>query len=190
MSNALVNYLRLFTELSPDEEDGINAIAKLHILKEGDVLMEPGKTCRELFFICEGILRIVKVNDKGIDVTHFFLKENQFCTIMHSFTNQVPTEEGIQAACEAKVLAISHENLYNLYKEFPRIKTIIDDIILQALLEKIQIRNGYLGQDSTTRYKQFIMRQPDIALRVALSDVASYLGITPQSLSRIRKNLS
>jgi CRP-like cAMP-binding protein len=71
----------------------------------------------------------------------------------------------------------------------PYLKQLIDQITQQALLDKIDLKNSYLGHDSTCRYKIFMTRQPDIALRVPLSDIASYLGITPQSLSRIRKNI-
>jgi CRP-like cAMP-binding protein len=87
------------------------------------------------------------------------------------------------------VLAISRTKLLALYEQLPYLKTLIDQITQRALLEKIQVRNAYLGQDSASRYKLFMMRQADIALRVPLNDVASYLGITPQSLSRIRRNI-
>jgi CRP-like cAMP-binding protein len=190
MSNPLINYLQLFGTISVADQELIEAATQLRIAKEGAVLAGLGKVCREMFFICKGVLRIVRENEKGNDVTHYFLKENQFCTIMYSFTNQLPTEESIQAACDAEVLVLQHDALYALYQELPHLKTIMDEIIQKALIEKIQTRNAYLGEDSTTRYKNFIMRQPDIALRVPLSDVASYLGITPQSLSRIRKNIS
>ena len=128
-------------------------------------------------------------NEKGNEVTHFFLKENQFCTILNSFNNAVPAEESIQAACDTNVLVINKGKLQSLYEKLPYLKSLIDEITQQALLEKIQIRNAHLGHDSATRYKLFMMRQPEIALRVQLGDVASYLGITPQSLSRIRRNM-
>jgi CRP/FNR family transcriptional regulator, anaerobic regulatory protein len=190
MSNPLISYLQLFGTISAADQEMIEAATQFRVVKEGEVLAGSGTVCREMFFICKGVLRIVKENEKGNEVTHFFLKENQFCTILYSFTNQVPTEESILAACDAEVLIFRHNTLYALYEKLPRLKTIMDEIIQKALLEKIQIRNAYLGEDSTTRYRQFMMRQPDIALRVPLSDVASYLGITPQSLSRIRKNIS
>jgi CRP-like cAMP-binding protein len=190
MSNPLISYLQLFGTISTTDQEAIEAATQFRTYKEGEVLAGLGKVCREMFFICKGVLRIVKENEKGNEVTHFFLKENQFCTILYSFTNKVPTEESIQAACDAEVLAFQHDTLLELYKKLPHLKTIMDEIIQKALLDKIQIRNAYLGEDSTTRYKTFIMRQPEIALRVPLNDVASYLGITPQSLSRIRKNIS
>jgi DNA-binding MarR family transcriptional regulator len=77
-----------------------------------------------------------------------------------------------------------------LYKKLPYVKEIIDQQNQLRLIEKINVRNTYLGEDAENQYKLFIMQNPDIALRVPLKDIASYLGITPQSLSRIRKNLN
>jgi CRP-like cAMP-binding protein len=189
MSNPLISYLQLFRHLSEDEQQLIETAFVSKQFKEGDSLFESGKVCREMFFICEGILRIMATNEKGNEVTHFFLKENQFCTILNSFNNLIPAEESIVAACDAKVLVVSKSKLEQLYVTLPFLKELITQITQQALLDKIQIRNSYLGQDSSTRYQLFMMRQPEIALRVPLSEIASYLGITPQSLSRIRRNV-
>lgn len=189
MTNALVGFLKLFRDISADDELLIASAMEYKHYKESDVLFKSGKICREMFFICKGVLRIKMINEKGNEVIHFFLKENQFCSILNSFTNKVIANESIQAACDAEVLAISCSNLDKLYLQIPYLKPLITQIIQQALLDKIAMRTGYLGQDSTTRYKTFMMRQPEIALRVPLSDIASYLGITPQSLSRIRKNI-
>lgn len=190
MSHPLISYLQLSATISPADQAAIEAATQFRTYKEGEVLAGMGKICRELFFICKGVLRIVRENEKGNEVTHFFLRENQFCTILNSFTNQILTEEGIQAACDAEVLVFQRDSLQELHKELPHIKTIMDEIIRKALLDKIMTRNAYLGEDSTTRYKMFLQRQPEIALRVPLNDIASYLGITPQSLSRIRKNIT
>jgi len=67
-------------------------------------------------------------------------------------------------------------------------KELVSDITQRALLEKINLRNSFLGDDAATRYQKFLAQQPEVALRVSLGSIASYLGITQQSLSRIRKN--
>jgi CRP-like cAMP-binding protein len=144
---------------------------------------------KEIFFICRGVLRIMVHNENGTEVTHFFLKDNQFCTILYSFNNQTVADEGVQAACDTELLAISKTKLLSLYRQIPYLKELIDEITQKTLLDKIKLRNSYQGHDSTERYKLFMIHQPDVALRVSLTDVASYLGITPQSLSRIRKNI-
>jgi CRP/FNR family transcriptional regulator, anaerobic regulatory protein len=189
MHSLLINYLRLFRHVSAEDEALISAAFVHRSLKEGDVLFSAGHVCKEMFFICNGVLRIMVQNEKGVEVTYFFLKENYFCTILNSFNNEVAAHESIQAACDAEVMLISKTRLTELYLQIPYLKNLVDGITQQGLLDKIRIRNAYLGLDSTERYKLFMMRQPEIALRVPLADVASYLGITPQSLSRIRKNM-
>jgi len=189
VSQSFINFLQLFKDIPDTDRELIDSTIEYRTYKEGDLLSRPNSTCRELFFICNGVLRIVMQNDKGADVTHFFLKENQLCTILNSFIKQVPAEEVIQAACDVEVIVISRPKLYGLYDKIPYLKNLLDQIIQQGLLDKIQLKNAYLGQDSASRYRQFLLRQPEIALRVSLTDIASYLGVTPQSLSRIRKNM-
>ena len=145
----------------------------------------PGKCS----FFCQGILKIVSVNGKGNEVTQFFVKEDHFCTILNSFNNQVPAHESIKAACDTDLIVFPREQLWQLYTQLPYFQSLINQITQQTLLAKIQVRNSYMGEDAATRYQQFLQQQPDIALRVPLSDVASYLGITQQSLSRIRKQI-
>jgi CRP-like cAMP-binding protein len=180
-------FLQLFSHLPEEDSALILSAFEPRTFKEGETLFKGGKVCREMFFVCKGVLRIMVVNDKGMDVTHFFLTENRFCTILNSFNNEVMAEESIQAACDTEALAVSRERLLELYGRLPYLKDLITRITQQALLDKIAIRNAYLGEDSAARYRLFLEKQPDIARRVSLKDVASYLGITPQSLSRIRK---
>jgi CRP-like cAMP-binding protein len=189
MSNQLTRFLNQYHPFSALAENQIEAAFTSKTFKEGEELSAPGSINKELFFIADGVLRIVIRNEKGNEVTHYFLKENQFCTILNSFHNQVPAEECIQAACNCEVYRINRTALLNLYKQVPDLQTLINQITQQALIDKINIRNIYLGQDSASRYRLFMNRQADIAHRVSLTDTASYLGITPQSLSRIRKQI-
>ena len=189
MANALISFLRLFRDISDADAELILNATESRSYKEDEYLFKGDTICSEMFFIADGVLRIMAFNEQGTEVTHFFLKSNQFCTILNSFINQVKAYESICAACDTEVVVFKRTQLYKLYTELPYLKPLIDSITNQALLDKIALRNAYLGQDSSARYKTFMELQPEVALRVALSDVASYLGITPQSLSRIRKKL-
>lgn len=189
MFDAFINFLRLFKDIPHADVDIIESELSYRKVTEGEVLLNEGQLCKEMFFICSGVLRIVSQNEKGNKVAYFFLKENQFCSILNSFNNNVPAIEGIEAACDAELIVLKKQKLLSLYEKLPYLKELITSITTQALLDKIEMRNSYLGEDASLRYRNFLMRQPDIALRVSLSDIASYLGITQQSLSRIRKNM-
>jgi CRP-like cAMP-binding protein len=187
MVNPLITFLEHHRPIPEEDKKTIASYFLPKSFREGDYLFKGGKICQEMFFICSGILRIIVINDKGVEVTGFFVKENMLCTLLNSFTNQLPADEGIRAATDTEVLSITKSRLLDLYRQLPYMNELIGRITYQRLLDKIQIRNAYLGQDSATRYKLFMMQEPDIALRVPLKDIASYLEITPQSLSRIRK---
>jgi len=189
MVTVFINFLRLFRNISDSDAAIIESELEYRKVAEGEVLLSEGHLCREMFFICKGVLRIVSQNEKGNKMAYFFLKENQFCSILNSFNNNVPAIEGIEAACDAELIVLKKQKLASLYEKLPYLKELITGITTQALLDKIQVRNSYLGEDASLRYQNFLIRQPDIALRVSLSDIASYLGITQQSLSRIRKNM-
>jgi CRP-like cAMP-binding protein len=186
----LIQYLSLFTHIPEEDQAIISEHITLRNVHAGEVLIPSGSVARQLFFITQGILKVFTLNEKGNEVTHFFLKENQFCTILNSLTNNVSAEEGIAAACDASLIVFHKQELLQLYERLPYLKELFGSIMHQALMDKIQTRNAYMGEDASTRYKKFISRQPEIALRVPLSDVASYLGITPQSLSRIRRKFT
>lgn len=188
MQTQFFTYLNRTQSISPDDQKIIGEAMECRRVKEGEVLLEAGNVARELFFICEGVLKIVSVNEKGNEMIHFFLSENQFCTILKSFNEGIVAIDGIQAACDAQVIVFQKDKLESLYRILPDFKSVLDKIFAQALLDKVGLRNEYLGEDALGRYEKFISIQSGIALRVSQTDIASYLGITKQSLSRLRKN--
>jgi len=188
MFEPLFNYLGLFQEIPSPDKEIICQNLQFKKVKEGEILLQEGKTAKEMFFICNGVLKIGSINDKGNEVVHFFLSENQFCTILKSFTENMPSTDHIQAACDTEIIVFQKDALHSLYTALPYFENLLGNILKQALLNKIIIRNSYIGEDAATRYQKFIVQQAGIALRVSQTDIASYLGITRQSLSRIRKN--
>lgn len=185
----LIEYLRTLRTVSDQEAALIvNAFERRRYV-EGDILFSAGRLCRHLYFICKGVVRIVSTTEAGVEVTHYFLKENYFCNILYSFWQEEIAREGIQAATETEVVMIGKTRLLQLYEQLPWLKELIERIAQQTLLQKIQFKNSFQGLDATSRYRLFWEKMPDVAASVPLGYVASYLDITPQSLSRIRKSL-
>lgn len=185
---AFIEFLTQYRNIPANDGAVLENLVQHRTVAAGEYLSPRRAVCRELFFICHGVLRIVMQNDKGNDITYHFVKENQFCTLLDSFTNNKPVPEGIQACCDSEVIAISQQNLRELYKKLPYFEGIIETVIKEGLLRKIEMQKLFHNEDASNRYRLFVQQHPDIALRVPLGDIASYLRITPQSLSRIRKN--
>ncbi|HEY9261188.1 Crp/Fnr family transcriptional regulator [Chitinophaga sp.] len=182
------DYLQSLHPLTAADWELLLTALEVRTVKEGTVLLPEGKIAREIFFISKGILRLVKHSDEGEDITLFFLKENKCATILDSFLQEIPAMYGLETACDAELVVLHKEQLLRLYEKIPYLKSLISGINQQVLMEKIRTRNEYTGLDAAQGYRHFMQQAPDIAARVPLSMIASFLGITQQSLSRIRKN--
>lgn len=188
MLEQFCSHLDLFYEISSEDKNNIGQYLEYRSVKEGEILIEENKIANEIFFVCNGVLKIASISDKGNEVIHFFFGENHFCTILKSFTENIVSQDIVQAACDTEIIVLERSKLESLIKDLPYFKPMLDTIFQQALLNKVELRNFYLGTDATSRYQKFIERQPNIASRVSQTDIASYLGIAKQSLSRIKKN--
>lgn len=182
--------LELFQKLSVEERKVICQNVEYRKIKEGEIVLEEGQVAKELYFICKGVLKLANVNDKGNEVVHYFLEEGQFCSNLKSFNENIVSNYRIQASCEAEIIVFKKDQLFFLYDAIYYFKELLGRICQRALFDNIQMRNSYLGDDATARYRKFFAQQSTVAVRIPLSDIASYLGITQQSLSRIRKNRS
>lgn len=187
MIQPLLDYLSQHHTIPPADQERISAIAQPRHYREGDILSPQEHTCRQLFFIVNGVARITTTLADGQTAILFFVRENKLCTILKSFLHQTIAQEGIAAACDLDVIVLPREDLYALYKELPYLQTLINQITQQTLIDKISLQSGAAGMDAAARYQYFLQHMPDVATRVSLTDIAAYLQITPQSLSRIRK---
>ena len=184
---SLLTYLLRFGPMATADQALFLTAWKPRQLCADEVLTSTGQVVREAFFVQQGVLQIVSPRPNGDEVTHFFLPQNRLCTLLHSFSHQMPAQESIRAACATQLLVISKNRLDNLYPQIPGLADLMQWAIQYELLQKIQQRNANIGLDARTRYEQFLHQQPEVARHVSLTAIASYLGITPQSLSRLRK---
>ena len=133
----LISYLELFQKIPTADKDIIRAKGFLcRTVKEGEVLLRAGKKAKEMFFVCKGVLKITGTSDKGNKVVHYFFSENHFCTVMKSFTENIPSEDSIVAACEAEVIVLPKDKLQSLFNELPGIKNLFDKLFDRHCLIK------------------------------------------------------
>lgn len=182
----LVEYILQFGNLNKQQIDLITSKATEQELKKDDYLVEAGKMFNQVVFILDGILRICYYNNKGEEITKYFVDEN------HLFSNPYkdePIPEYIQAITDCKLIIFSQQDWNELSNTILGWNDITNKIFQKALVEKLDRRSSLVSEDATTRYLTFLQKFSTLANRVPLSYIASYLGVTQQSLSRIRKNI-
>jgi CRP-like cAMP-binding protein len=186
---ALIDYILTFGNLNQHQIDLVLSKAtEITIPKEG-YFSEAGKISRRIGFIIDGLLRVCYYNNRGEEITKYFIEENNLVVDLESFDNQVPSSAYVQAITDCTMIVFSKEGWEDLLNTIVGFDTVVRKIISKALMQKVERRSPLVSEDATTRYLTFMEKYPVIANRVPLSYLASYLGITQSSLSRIRKNI-
>jgi len=187
---ALVHYLLQFGHLNQQQIDLVKSKGILRELKKDEYYAEAGKIPREIIFLTEGILRVCYFTHKGEDVTKYFIEENNFVADIDSYNQQIPSSGYIQTITDVKYIVFSMEAMQELSMTIIGWDTIIAKITSKGLADKVNKISSMMPEDATERYKSFLHKFPNLANRIPLSYIASYLGITQSSLSRIRKKIS
>ncbi len=188
--DALINYLLQFGHLNTQQIALIKSKGVEKEIKKDAYYQKAGKIPREVIFLTEGIFRICYYNHKGDEITKYFIDENNFVADLDSYNQGIPSTEYAQAVTDSKYIALSKEAMLDLSLTIVGWDEIVNKIIVKGFAEKVTKISTMMSEDATERYLRFFERFPTLANRIPLSYLASYLGITQSSLSRIRKNIS
>ncbi len=187
---SLINYLLQFGHLNQQQIELVKSKGVLKELKKDEYYQEAGKTPREIIFLTEGVFRICYYNKHGAEITKYFIDENHFIVDINSYSQGVPSTEYAQTITDCKFIVFSKEAMKELSMTIIGWDEIVSKITSKGLSEKVNKISAMMAEDATERYLNFFTNFPTLATRIPLSHLASYLGITQSSLSRIRKNIS
>ncbi|KEO72691.1 Crp/Fnr family transcriptional regulator [Anditalea andensis] len=185
----LIEYILHFGNLNQKQIGFISQRVRELEINKNEYFSEAGKISHQVGFIVEGVVRVCYYNNRGEDITRYFFDENHLVVEMKSFENNIESSEYIQAVTDCKFLVISKSDWEEIDQTIIGWDTIVKRIFQKTLIEKLESRSPLVAQDATTRYLTFLEKFPKLSNRIPLSQLASYLGITQQSLSRIRKNI-
>jgi len=185
----LIEYILQFGSLNPQQIALISSKATEVEIKKDAYFSEAGKIAREVGFVIEGIVRVCYYSNKGEEITKYFIDENNLVVDLESFDNEICSSAYVQAITDCKLIVFSRKDWLELLDTIVGWETIVHKIISKALRQKVERRSPLVSEDATTRYLKFLEIYPNAVNRIPLSYVASYLGVTQSSLSRIRKNI-
>ncbi|MCZ4243321.1 Crp/Fnr family transcriptional regulator [Pedobacter punctiformis] len=186
MYSQLFNHIKKFIELTTEEEEMLSTYLKSISVKKKQFLLEQGQICRANYFVVKGCLRLYFIDIKGAEQTTQFAIENWWITDLTSFLFQKPSEFYIQAAETAEIIAIEPHHYDEMFRKLPKLERYFR-LILQKNHQASQMRIKYLySQTAEERYRHFNHLFPEFVQRVPQYMLASYLGFTPEFLSKIR----
>jgi CRP-like cAMP-binding protein len=186
---SLLNAIRSYVPLSSADEEVVHKLFRKKVLSKGEYLLEAGNVCRYVAFIETGLVRYYVMDEKE-EKTNYFNKEDDFVCDYMSFLPQAASFVSIQALEDSTLYVINHTDLQTFYRDvehgerFGRLG--IEYVFVQAIN---QIRSLYT-EPPEVRYQKFIANYPDIGQRIPQYYIASYVGVKPQSLSRIRNRMA
>ncbi len=182
---ALFQYFKKYNPLSKEAEQAIAGISTKLFIKKNQDLQPIGKTCRTIYFLNKGVARIYYLKD-GIDITENFFFENTIIARVESLLTGKPSRKAIQVLEDAEIIGINADMLFALYDKFPEIERLFRKIFEAAYVDTVNRIESIQFHTAEERYKALLHEAPGVLKRIPLKYVASYLGITQVSLSRIR----
>ena len=181
----LFQYFKKFNPLSKEAQKAIEEISSIVTIKKGKDLQPIGHTCKTIYFINKGIARIYYYKEEN-DITECFAFENNIIARVESLFSGKPSRKAIQILEDAEIVAINSNLLFKLYDTFPEIERLFRKIFEAAYVDTVNRIEGIQFHTAEERYKALLNEASNVLQRVPLKYVASYLGITQVSLSRIR----
>jgi CRP-like cAMP-binding protein len=169
-------------------EQVLNCFKQVKV-KRNQVLVDFEQTCKFCFFIVEGSLQIVTYDRNGEECTQDFAVENQWLTAIRSFINRQPSNEILCAIEPTTVLAISRDDFQNMVDNVPPFEYIYRTLLEQSYSNSIQRVTTLLAMDALERLNWLLQREPMIFTRFSNRLIASYLGLSPETLSRLKAKL-
>ena len=182
----LLDYFNKFIPLNSEEKRLVTGLFKHRLYRKRQYLLHEGDVCTQFYFVVRGCLRMYKIDEKGGTHILQFAAENYWINDLGSFHGVKPSALNIDALEDTVVLQISRDDLISLYLQAPKF-----DRIFRVLLENsfIRLQQRLLQNISSTaeeRYETFLEIYPHLINRLSGVQIAAFLGITPEFLSRLR----
>lgn len=188
MVQKLIDYFNRIMPLSEVEMNAILETTTVKEFKKGAVLLKEGQISKEAYFVLEGCVRqyyLVEGNEK---INNFFTEE-QWVVSIQSFSHQVPSKHFLDCCIDSILVVGNRQKEEELYIRFPKFETVSRKVLEKVMAEQQEVMATYLTDTPEQRYLKLMKSRPTLFNLLPQYQIASYVGVKPESLSRIRKRL-
>ncbi|MDX8360952.1 Crp/Fnr family transcriptional regulator [Cytobacillus sp. IB215316] len=189
MSDILIRYLKHYTDASESEIEMIVADIPIAEYKKGTILLDQGEVPEKCYFVVKGCVRQFAVDEEGRETTYNFFTEEQAVTIFNQHSSDKTSKYSL-ICVEDCVLVVGDLSIEDqMYDKHPGLETMTRKLMEEIMGEMHDDIATFISSRPEERYKALVDKRPDLINRVPQHQLASYLGITPESLSRIKRRL-
>jgi len=192
MEKAYSQLQKFITEnnsLSKEDVEKVITLFKYKKAKRGEILEREGLVCKHFYFVSSGCLRLYEIDKKGNEVTGKFALEGSIISAITSFITQNKSRDFLSAHEHSELMVISREDFFKAFEIFPGFASIYHKFMEFAFVHSQMRVYMFLGMQGMDRLKWVIEHEPNLLLRVSSKSVASYLGITNSTLSKLKAKL-
>ena len=190
MTASLQKHIKKHTQISDENLEKFSNAFTLQKVAKKEFLLKEGEICQFEGFVTGGCFKVFHSDQDGTEHTLYFAIEDWWVADVDSFTNSKPSQLNIQALENSEVLLISKQNKEKLYQEIPEIEKLFR-IMSQKNLVALQRRMiDNLSKTADQRYLDFLAKYPKITQRLSNIQIAAYLGVSPEFVSKIRRKIT
>ena len=189
-TNPLIDYFNKFLSLDHEEQAFVEEVFKERRIRRRQFILQEGEVCKHNTFVVEGCFKMYFVDYKGKEHNLQFAIENWWIGDISSFHSEQPSKLYIEAIEHSTILQIKKEDQLKLFVDYPKFNRIFRVLAENAMvsLQKRTIQN--ISSTAEERYLDFLEQYPQFFNRISNVQIASYLGVTPEFLSAIRKKIA
>lgn len=174
-------------QLTEAEQKIFTSLLKHRKIRKKQYLLQAGEICRYENFVTKGLVRAYTVDDKGQEHVAMFGMEEWWISDLYSFLTNTPATQHIDALEDSEILCIEKPDLEKLYIEIPKFERFFRVLMQNAFVANQQRVLASISQTAEEQYYAFIKKYPTLEQRIPQHQIASFLGITPETISRIRR---
>lgn len=184
----IINSMKQMTGLTGIELGVVLKHFEAKNIKKKTNLLQAGKIANEVYFIISGCIRLFYEKD-GEDISAYFFTEKMFAGAYDSFISQKPSRHSIETLEDSQILAVSYKALQELFIEFPKMNEFVRKVLEERFIALHELFTAHILDSPEERYLNLQRERPDLINRIPQHQIATFLGITPVSLSRIRNRV-
>jgi CRP-like cAMP-binding protein len=188
MKSKFINHFSKISPLSAEEVKGIEEGMSIKAFKKGTVLLKEGQVSVDTYFILEGCIREYVMVDGEEKTTNFFT-EDQWVISLNNFGPKSPASNNLVCVEDTTVSVGNEKQAQEMFKQFPRFETISRAVMETFFTEQKKLLTSFLTNSPEQRYLTLLESRPSLFQRIPQYQIASYIGVKPESLSRIRKRV-